>query len=171
MAIKKKAASYFFYIHPELAGVEGIWKAGKGLTPYSIVRLRARLVWKQFAVEHLWFGRPSHIHTLEYLVNNHFSYCSGATLNNHGTQKELFQIDKDTLIKTVEHFISTRRLDVKRFELEEPYTATNSKKCPYGIPTEDYAHPFLNNWVTREFGEEQKDTIWNDLFPEKEEDE
>ena len=162
---KKKATSYFFYIHPELAGVEGIWKSGKGMTPYSVVRLRARLVWKQFALEHLWFGRPSHIDTLEYLVNDHFSYCSGAKLNKHGTQKELFQIDKDTLIETVEYYISLKELDVKRLELAEPYTATNSKKCPYGIPTEDYASHFLNNWVTREFGEEQKDTIFDNLFP------
>ena len=150
---KKKATSYFFYIHPELAGVEGIWKSGKGMTPYSVVRLRSRFVWKQFALEYLWFGRPSHINRLEYLVNDHFSYCSGAKLNNHGTQEELFKIDKDTL-------------DVKRLELAEPYTATNSTSCPYGIPTEDYSHHFLNNWVIREFGEEQKDTIFNDLFSE-----
>ena len=163
---KKKATSYFFYIHPELAGVEGIWKSGKGMTPYSVVRLRSRFVWKQFALEYLWFGRPSHINRLEYLVNDHFSYCSGAKLNNHGTQEELFKIDKDTLIETVEYYISLKKLDVKRLELAEPYTATNSTSCPYGIPTEDYSHHFLNNWVIREFGEEQKDTIFNDLFSE-----
>ena len=163
---KKKATSYFFYIHPELAGVEGIWKSGKGMTPYSVVRLRARFVWKQFALEYIWFGRPSHIDALEYLINDHFSYCSGAKLNNHGAQEELFKIDKDTLIATVEHYISQKELDVKRLELAEPYTATNSKKCPYSIPTEVDSHHFLNNWVTREFGEEQKDTIFDDLFPE-----
>ena len=165
---KKKATSYFFYIHPELSGIDGIWKAGKGMTPYSVVRLRSRFVWNQFALEYLWFGRPRHIHMLEYLVNEHFRYCSGATLNNHGTQEELFKIDKETLIETVEHYIALKKLDVKRLELKKPYTATNSSSCPYGIPTEDYSHVFLNRWVIKEFGEDQKDTIWNDLFSEEE---
>ena len=145
--------SHFLYAHKDVSGHENVWKIGVTLTPYSAVRSRQKVCWDQFGLDYLWFGNPYHIEFIENEVKKKFKYCSGKELLGFGTQTEMFQIEFEQISDYISTLINVYELAVKAVEMDAPYTATSSGKCPFGIPSEISAR----HWLDQRF-----QTLFND---------
>jgi hypothetical protein len=143
--------SHWLYLHKDLTGEPGVWKPGTAKTPYSANRLRQRLCWKQHQLDYLWFGFPQHVLFLEKEIKEHFHSCSGAVLNSFGTQTELFKVDIIELRHYIDTVIKKYNLCVREIILKEPYTATSSGQCPFGIPGENDADYWLSQKADKLF--------------------
>lgn len=150
----KTNSSYFFYIHPDLNGTPNVHKLGVTKTPYSAVRARQKFCWNQFGLTHLYFGLPGSIGILESRLKTQLLYLSGNKINGFGAQTEMFKISIDDLISQVDNIIEHRKLNIRRVELPQPYTASNSGQCPFGIPTEDMADVWAYRKAQELFGED-----------------
>lgn len=150
----KTNSSYFFYIHPDLNGTPNVHKLGITKTPYSAVRARQKFCWNQFGLTHLYFGLPYSIGILESKLKSRLLYQSGNKINGFGAQTEMFMIPIDDLISQVDGIIADRKLNILRVELPQPYTASNSGQCPFGIPTEDMADVWAYRKAQEIFGED-----------------
>jgi len=162
--------SFFLYIHKDLSGVNGVWKIGKAMTPYSAVRARQKFCWNKFELDYLFFGDPIDIDALERYLKNKFHSLSSKRLTKNGASTELFQINIDIILKTITRQIELCCLNVKQVLLAEKYSAANSGQCPIGIPSEQYSHYYLNKMLEKEFGSYTKPTYkpalntFNQLF-------
>lgn len=164
--------SFFFYIHKDLGNEPDVWKTGIGMTPYSVVRARQKFIWRQFVLEHLWFGNPEHINFLEHRVKEIFEKQSGNYLHNYGTQTEIFKAPIADLLDAVEFIIEKYELQVELVALKTPYSASSSGKCPLGIPSEANSFDHLTAKVGEKFGlmtpapakKYSADTLYAELF-------
>jgi hypothetical protein len=135
--------SHFLYIHKDLSGVDGVWKVGITMTPYSAVRARQKFCWNKFYLDYLYFGLPGHVKTLEKLVKKQFAHLTGKQTQGTSANTEMIQIDIDRLLKEITSIIKDWNLKIHRLHLDEPYGAANSGHCPFGIPGELYASEWL----------------------------
>jgi hypothetical protein len=155
--------SHYLYLSED---VDPSWiKVGVRITPYSAVRAYQRNTSREIAIQHLYFGRPRHIKQIEKLVKKHFKSISGATLLKKG-QTELFKISAESLVEFINAIVSRNELHVKKIQLSEPYTATNSGSCPLGLPSEDDAASILALKVDRIWGQDPCLSHWATLFEE-----
>lgn len=139
--------SHFLYLHKDLTNTPNVWKIGVAITPYSAVRARQKFCWQQFGLDYLWFGHPDHIQFIEERVKDSFWNCSGKTLQNLGTQTEIFKVEIKALTHKVNVLIQEHDLCVKEIPLDRPYVASNSGQCIFGIPSEKYAAAWLDQKV------------------------
>jgi hypothetical protein len=137
-----------------MSGTPDIWKPGIAMLPYSAVRARQKFTWNQFELDYLFFGRPRNIAFLEKTIKSHFSHCSGRTLQGFGGQTELFQVKEEDLLSFIRMTIQQHSLAIREVLLEKPYTASNSKQCPFDCPPEAYAESWCNKKVVELFGED-----------------
>jgi len=144
--------SYFFYIHPDLTKVPDVWKLGITKTPYSAVRARQKYCWEQVGLTHLYFGLPFSISLLESNLKKRLGYLSGKSLQQFGTQTEMFKIDINTLLLEIDSIIVEKELYIKKVDLPTPYTAVNAGQCPFGICSEDFADNWARNKAIEIFG-------------------
>ena len=162
--------SHFLYIHPCMAGTPNVWKVGVTKTPYSAVRGRQKYTWTKFGLTDLYFGDPVDIARLEQRVKKEFKHLSGKVLQGYGM--ELFQIDKKILKQSIASHIERGSLRVKQFALKEPYTASISGHCPFGIPGESEADQWLHEKFVKMFkshptGQVIKKRVFaRNMFPE-----
>ena len=137
--------SHFLYVHADLTGVPDVWKIGVAMTPYSAVRARQKYCWQQFKLDHIWFGFPKHIEFIEQYIKHALRSCSGKALQNFGTQTEIFQINILELRSRIAELIKSHNLCVMELVLDQPYVASNSGQCPFGIPNEKNATAWLDD--------------------------
>ena len=146
--------SFFFYVHKELGGIENIWKIGKGMTPYSVVRARQKFLWNKFCLDYLYFGNPKHIDRLEDKVKQLLYFNSAKYIKGGSCQTEIFQIDINNLLATIDEQIEINKWQIKRLDLDKPYSASNSGLCPLKIPGESISHEYLCNLAEETFGKD-----------------
>jgi len=144
-----KEKSHWLYIHKELSGKQDVWKVGVAITPHSAVRLRQRFLWDPFTLEHLYFGHSDHIDFLEKTIKHELRHLSGNKISNLG-QTELFQIELDKLVGTINSIIRKYNLQVRDEWIQ--YTAHKSEICPLGIPSEKYAKDYCESLANTTFG-------------------
>lgn len=144
--------SHWLYIHKDLGGEPGVLKPGITMLPYSAVRARQKFIWKKFELDHLYFGRSTHIKFLESKIKKNFYFCSAKAKLRTGGQTELFKIDEEELLLYIQQVISAYELDVKKILLDKPYSANNSGQCPFGCPSEKYAFDWCEDKVNAWFG-------------------
>jgi len=147
--------SNFLYIHHDLSGVPDVWKIGIAMTPYSAVRARQKFCWNQFSLQHLYFGSSFSVSYLESAVKRHFANRSGKVLKNFGSQTEMFNVPIDELLTFINQYVERHQLLVKKIDLVSDYTASNSKSCPFKIPSEDMAGYWCTAKVKEIFGDAQ----------------
>lgn len=143
--------SHFLYAHKDLTNTPDVWKIGIAITPYSAVRARQKFCWQQFGLDHLWFGFPTHIEFIEEYIKHDLRLCSGKTLQNLGTQTEMFKIDIKVLKHKINNLIKTQGLCVMEIPLDQPYVASNSGQCPFRIPGEKQAEDWLNEKAKKQW--------------------
>ena len=158
------SVSFFLYLHKDLSGEPDVWKLGKAITPYSAVRARQKYMWRTFELPHLYFGRPSHITTLEDVLKSELFDYSATKLINGSCQTELVKIPIENLLQVIGDIIEKRNLDVIKLEMPGPYTASKSSSCPYGIPTESKSHQHLLRIVKSKFGDSPEEEMIKLLF-------
>jgi hypothetical protein len=124
-----------------MAGTPDIWKIGVTKTPYSAVRGRQKYTWAKFGLTHLYFGEPRDVLWLEGRIKYTYQNLSGKAIQGYGT--ELFKIAIKQLCDEIDSLIEKCNLKVAAVDLKEPYTASSSGKCPFGIPSEVNADYFL----------------------------
>jgi hypothetical protein len=143
------STSCFLYMHKDMSDIPDVWKIGVSKSPYSAVRARQKFCWKKFGLEHLYFGFPYHIAILESEIKKSFYKYSGSFLNNIGSQTEILNIDIKNLKDFISFTIEARDLSIVEVTLSEPYTASNSGSCPFGIPIEKK----IDEWTNHRLGE------------------
>ena len=150
--------SHFLYIHKDMTNVEGVWKVGVAMTPYSAVRSRQKFCWNKFSLDYLYFGVPEHVLFIERTIKNYFVGLSGKEVKGFGAQTEMFKIDIDVLKKYINSLIKEYALQVQELVLSEPYSAAKSSECPFGIPSEKQATYWLNKKIKDTYGTPTKFT-------------
>lgn len=160
------SVSFFLYIHSDLSGEPDVWKVGKAITPYSAVRARQKFMWKKFQLDHLYFGRPSHIEILEESIKTNLFNFSATNLLGESTQTELFKIQIDDLLGHIGAVIKNKSLHVAKMHLVSPYSASNSGECPFGIPPENRSYQYLMPKVQETYGEDPSVALLQKLFQE-----
>lgn len=132
--------SYVFYIHKELSGnYPKVNKAGKAITPFSVVRLRQRFLVDAFELEYIWFGNPSDITWLEEQVMLH--YRLKGLLKGDRSNTELIWDTTDNIRDVTIAMINLYNLDIHEITpTGYKYSATNSSNCPLGFPGEKAIH-------------------------------
>jgi len=156
--------SFFLYLHEDLSGVPDVWKLGKAMTPYSAVRARQKFMWKTFGLPHLYFGRPSHISTLEEVLKYNLYDYSATKLIKGNCQTELFKLPINDLLAIIDSIIENRKLDIIKMEMSGPYTTSKSSDCPFGIPSEKKSYNHLSRIVTNKFGCSHEEEMLKLLF-------
>lgn len=158
--------SHFLYIHKDMTNEPNVWKVGVAMTPYSAVRARQKFCWNQFGLQYLYFGTAGHIGLLENKIKQHFLWQSGKSLQNLGTQTEMFKVDINVLLSYINTTITERELYVRPVELDKDYTASNSGSCPFQIPSEAAAGQWARNKCKEIFGVEsiESQSMFNNLF-------
>jgi hypothetical protein len=126
-----------------MAGTPDVWKIGVTKTPYSAVRGRQKYTWAKFGLTHLYFGEPGDVLWLEQRIKEIYQHLSGKAIQGYGT--ELFKITIKRLCAEIDSLIEKCNLKVIVVDLKEPYTASSSSKCPFGIPSEVCADYFLED--------------------------
>jgi hypothetical protein len=144
--------SHFLYIHKDMSGTPDVWKPGIAILPYSAVRARQKFTWKQFELNHLFFGRPRNIKFLENKIKHHFSHRSGTHLQGFGAQTELFHVKEEDLLCYIRSTVQQYDLAVREILLEKPYTASSSGQCPFKCPTEAHADSWCTQKAVELFG-------------------
>ena len=150
--------SHFLYIHKDMTNVDGVWKLGVTMTPYSAVRARQKFCWNKFSLDYLYFGVPEHVMFIENTVKEHFAELSGKKVKGFGSQTEMFRIDINILRKHIDSLIKDYDLQVQELVLSEPYSAANSGECPFGIPTEHLAREWLDEKIQETYSQPRKIT-------------
>jgi len=161
--------SHFLYIHKDLTGEPNVWKVGVAITPYSAVRARQKFCWNQFGLQHLYFGIAHHVEYVEDRIKQYFRELSGKSLQNFGTQTEMFKIDIKQLLSFIDKLIVDENLNVRKIEMQGDYTASNSGACPFRIPSESYAKFWAMEKCIELFGPDVVKTrrsknIFNEIF-------
>lgn len=128
--------SHWYYIHQDVSGDKEFWKPGVTVHPSNVVRGIQRKQSKKFFIDHLYFGRPADIARLESYVKYVYQPVSGKALLEWGNQTELFKVNINKLLETVDHAIVTHGLQVKKVPLKNPYHGTNTKTCDLKLPGE-----------------------------------
>jgi len=131
--------SFILYIHNDLSGDPEVVKLGRGMTPYSVVRLRQRFMSKIFEIDHFYFGDPDDIHQLE----THLKFTLKSRAVRNRCQRELFRIPVGDLLQTIDDYILKHHLRVAKVQLPEKYSAHNSRTCPLKIPSEKRSYDYL----------------------------
>jgi hypothetical protein len=126
-----------------MSGTPDVWKIGVTKTPYSAVRGRQKYTWIKFGLTHLYFGLPRDVLWLEQRIKDIFQNFSGKVIQGYGT--ELFNIGLQPLRAEIARLIEDCKLKVIEVKLKEPYTASSSGKCPFGLPGESDADFFLES--------------------------
>jgi len=144
--------SFFFYIHDDLSGDPDWKKSGIGMTPYSVVRSRQKFCSKKFQLNHLYFGNPNHISFLESKFKKMFYKKSGTAINGISSQTELFKMTELEIIVATNTIIRDHQLHIRKLELNDPYSATNSGECPFKIPSEATSYFYLRDLVIKQWG-------------------
>jgi hypothetical protein len=128
--------SHFYYIHKDVGGDPDFYKPGVTVHPSNVVRGIQRKQSKKFVIDHLYFGRPSHIYQLESCIKDYYKSVSGKALLEWGNQTELFKVDIEELLATVDSVIKGCEFNIVKIPLKEPYHGTNQKTCPLNLPGE-----------------------------------
>jgi hypothetical protein len=147
--------SHFLYIHKDLTNVPGVWKIGVAQTPYSAVRARQKYCWNKFHLDYLYFGLPGHIELVEKRIKCIFNRFTGKQAQGNSANTEMIKIDIAILLQSIEGIIKQFDLKIHRLELPELYSAANSSKCPFGIPTESSSYRWLQDKAVRFFGSKE----------------
>ena len=134
--------SPWYYIHRDVGGNPDFWKPGVTVHPSNVVRGIQRKQSSKFFIDHLYFGKPSDIARLEDYVKFVYKDVSGKALFEWGNQTELFKVDINDLLKTVNDMILSTGLCVKKIPLAKPYHGTNTKTCDLKLPGEKEAWYF-----------------------------
>jgi hypothetical protein len=129
--------SHWYYIHRDVAGDKKFWKPGVTVHPSNVVRGIQRKQSKKFVIDHLYFGRPRDIYHLESYVKLHYKEISGKALLEWGNQTELFKVNINELLETINKAILEAGLEVKKVPLKKPYHGTNTKTCDLKLPGEN----------------------------------
>ncbi len=129
--------SHWYYIHRDVGGDKKFWKPGVTVHPSNVVRGIQRKQSKKFVIDHLYFGRPCDIYHLESYIKSHYKEVSGKALLEWGNQTELFKVDIDELLETIDNAILKAGLEVKKVPLKKPYHGTNTKTCDLKLPGEN----------------------------------
>jgi hypothetical protein len=162
--------SFFFYIHDDLSNDPEWRKIGIGMTPYSVVRARQKFCSKQFSLTNLYFGNPNHISFLESQFKTKFYDMSGPAINGINSQTELFKMSELEIVVAVNQIITNNKLNIRKLELESPYSAANSGDCPFNIPGESKSYSYLKNVIIKQWGEFSEEPVsassaqFNELF-------
>lgn len=146
--------SHFYYIHKDVSGDPDFLKPGITVHPSNVVRGIQRKQSKKFVIEHLYFGRPSHIRYLESCIKDRYKYVSGKALLEWGNQTELFKVGIDELLSWVNYTITNkfRPLDVVKIPLKEPYHGTNRSTCSLRLPVGESDSWYFDQKVNELFG-------------------
>jgi len=144
--------SHFFYIHRDLRDHPDVNKIGIAISPYSAVRARQKFCWDQVGLDHVYFGMPNHIRYLETIFKQKYFEFSGKHLNRRGGQSELFKMTEKEILNAVDKIIKGYKLNIKKLELTELYTASNSQQCPLKLPPESQLHNHCNREVSKIWG-------------------
>ena len=146
--------SHFYYIHKDVSGDLDFWKPGITVHPSNVVRGIQRKQSKKFVIDHLYFGRPSHIHYLESAIKGHYKSVSGKALLEWGNQTELFKVEINDLLARVNFVIGNkfRPLDVVKIPLKDPYYGTNQSTCSLRLPVGESDSWYFDNKVNELFG-------------------
>lgn len=159
--------SHFFYIHRDLRDHPDVNKIGIAISPYSAVRARQKFCWDRVGLDHVYFGMPNHIRYLETIFKQKYFEFSGKHLNRRGGQSELFKMTEKEILNAVNNIVNGYKLNIKKLELTESYTASNSQQCPLKLPPESQLHNHCNREVSKIWGTpvvESKTTAFNLLF-------
>lgn len=164
----KKDVGRFFYVHPDVSGVTGVWKIGVTISPYTAVRQRQKFMHKTFSIDHLFIGTGRDIAQLESNLKQLLNDAGYAT--QRSSQTEMFEIDIDKLLGIIEQQIYDHDLNVFKFPLKEPYSATSSGSCPLGLPSESKVTQYVKNILKTQFNiidpEDSYNNVWHSLFEE-----
>jgi hypothetical protein len=158
--------SHFLYIHKDLSGDPDWNKAGVSVTPYTAVRTRQKFCSKEFALDHLYFGRERHIHYLESSIKERFGRVTGKVLTDRG-QTELFNVSQEVLVKFIKETIEERALHIQKVELKKPYNAFNAGNCPFNVPSESSVWYWAEKLVEKHWGSDPHRTskqMFDELF-------
>jgi hypothetical protein len=158
--------SHFLYIHKDLSGDPDWNKAGVSVTPYTAVRVRQKFCSKEFALDHLYFGRERHIHQLESLIKERYSHLTGKAITGMN-QTELFKVSQSDLVAFINLTIKERHFHIQKVELKKPYSAANAGNCPFGIPSEGAVWQWANRLVDDRWGNDPYRTpqqMFDELF-------
>lgn len=128
--------SHWFYIHQDVGGDPEFWKPGVTLHPSNVCRGIQRKQSRKFVIDYLYFGRPRDISRLESYVKQVYKQVSGKVLLEWGNQTELFKVDINDLLTTVDEVILCTGLQIKKVPLKQPYHGTNTNNCALGLPSE-----------------------------------
>jgi hypothetical protein len=134
--------SHWYYIHKDISGVKDFWKPGVTLHPSNVVRGIQRKQSKKFVIDHLYFGRPSDIAHLESYIKFVYKEVSGKKLFEWGNQTELFKVDINDLLSTINDAILRSGLDIVKVPLSKPYYGTNTTNCDLRLPGESVPYYF-----------------------------
>ena len=156
--------SHFLYIHKDLSGDPDWNKAGVSVTPYTAVRVRQKFCSKEFALDHLYFGRARHIHQLEANIKERYKHLSGKVLTNRG-QTELFNVSQLILVKFINETIEEKSFHIQKVELTKPYSASNAGNCPFNIPSESTVWSWAEKLVEHHWGKDPYKTS-KEMFAE-----
>jgi hypothetical protein len=155
--------SHFLYVHKDLSGNPDWNKVGVTITPYTAVRTRQKFCSSEFQLDHLFFGRESHIERLETSIKEQFKELSGKHLTGRG-QTELFKVSQEMLLESINAVIQNESLQVHKVVLKKPYSASRSGDCPFNVPSEDRARRWADTLVESKWGEDPELELARRLF-------
>lgn len=128
--------SHWYYIHKDISGDPNFWKPGITLHPSNVVRGIQRKQSQKFVIDHLYFGQPADIYRLESYIKFLYKNVSGKALFDWGNQTELFRVEINDLLNSIDDMIRKTGLQVKKVPLKTPYHGTNTSNCSLGLPGE-----------------------------------
>ena len=148
--------SHFYYIHKDVGGDPDFYKPGITVHPSNVVRGIQRKQSQKFVIDHLYFGRPSHICYLEKSIKERYRSVSGKVLLEWGNQTELFKVNIEDLLASVDYVINFSRfgtrLDIVKIPLKEPYYGTNQSTCSLRLPVGERDGWYFDQKVNELFG-------------------
>jgi hypothetical protein len=148
--------SHFYYIHKDVSGDPDFLKPGITVHPSNVVRGIQRKQSRKFVIDHLYFGRPSHIYYLESKIKERYKSVSGKALLEWGNQTELFKVNIEDLLASIDFVINFSRLgtqiDIVKIPLKEPYYGTNQSNCSLRLPVGESDSWYFDRKVNELFG-------------------
>jgi hypothetical protein len=130
-------SSHFYYIHKDVGGNSDFWKPGVTVHPSNVVRGIQRKQSSKFVIDHLYFGRPADIARLESYIKHVYKNVSGKKLFEWGNQTELFKVDINDLLNTIQDVLLRTDLKIVKIPLKKPYHGLNTKTCDLKLPGEN----------------------------------
>jgi hypothetical protein len=150
--------SHFYYIHRDVGGDPEFQKPGITVHPSNVVRGIQRKQSKKFVIDHLYFGRHGDILLLEEKIKMLYKKVSGKVLLEWGNQTELFKVNMEDLVESVNMVITRLDLDIVKIPLAEPYHGTNQSTCSLKIPFGERDGWYFYNRALELFGPEDQRT-------------